>query len=215
MPDMTRFTLRAVAGLVLAATLAACGPAAPAPTALPSAEAPSQLPSATSSAAQASPTSKATPAGSAAVPSPGATNALTKLLPAELGGAATQRLAISGSDMGALDPAAAMIFISVLAQLGAEGKDMTAAAALNGRGSILAIQVAGKTAQEVNDAMIAGRTLNATTTKDELDISGKHVLKVTTSIAPIPFYMYASENVSFTVAGADDSVVTEAFSKLP
>ncbi len=215
MPDFIRFTPRAVAALVLAATVAACGPAAPAATTQVSAEAPTPAPSAPASAPEASPTTATTPAGSFAVPSLGVTTPLKDILPAELGGSPTQVIAIDGTDMSALDPSAAMIFVSVLAQLESEGKNMTAAAAVNGKASIIAIRVVGKTAQQINDAMIAGRTLNATTTKDELDISGKHVLKVTTTIAPLPFYMYGSGDVSFTVAGADESIVAEAFSKLP
>jgi hypothetical protein len=63
--------------------------------------------------------------------------------------------------------------------------------------------------------MIAGRALNATTTKDELDLGGKHVIKVTTTTAPVPFYVYGTGDVSFTVTAADETIVAEALSKLP
>ena len=49
--------------------------------------------------------------------------------------------------------------------------------------------------------MVATRTLNATTTKEDVELGGKQVLKVTTTIAPFPFYVYTTGDVSFTVAG--------------
>jgi hypothetical protein len=63
--------------------------------------------------------------------------------------------------------------------------------------------------------MVAARTLNATTTKDEIDLGGKRVVKITTTIAPLPFYVYGTQDASFTIAGADESIVAEALSKLP
>lgn len=41
------------------------------------------------------------------------------------------------------------------------------------------------------------------------------MVKITTTIAPLPFYVYATQDVSFTIAGADEGLVTEALSKLP
>jgi hypothetical protein len=108
-----------------------------------------------------------------------------------------------------------MIFDGIVEQLGAKSADLTIGTASNGKASVIAIRVAGKSAQQIGDAMIAGRTLNATTTKDELDLAGKHVVKVTTTIAPLPFYIYGADDVSFTIAGADESIVAEALSKLP
>ena len=108
-----------------------------------------------------------------------------------------------------------MVFGSLQNVLGSAASDMTIGTASNSRASIIAIRVEGKSAQEVGDAMIAGRTLNATTTKDELDLGGKHVVKVTTTIAPLPFYMYGTGDVSFTIAAADETIVAEALSKLP
>ena len=140
---------------------------------------------------------------------------MVDILPAELGGEATQTFAFVGDDLGNLDSSAAMIFGSVTTILKVDASDMTIGTASNSRASIIAIRVAGKSAQEVTDAMVAARTLNATTTKDELDLGGKHVVKITTTIAPLPFYVYSTQDVSFTIAGADESVVTEALSKLP
>jgi hypothetical protein len=218
MPKIDRSLLRAVGVITLAAAIAGCGsPAASGQTPVPAAPettAPSAS-TAPSEAAQGSPIPEATPAPSVAVPSLGADTALVDILPAELGGAPTQKFAFVGSDLSAIDPSAVMIFEGVLQQLGAKSADMTIGTATNAKASVIAIRVTGKSAQEIGDAMIAGRTLNATTTKDELDLGGKHVIKVTTTIAPLPFYIYGTGDVSFTIAGADESIVAEALSKLP
>ena len=164
---------------------------------------------------QASPISEPTSSASGAAPSLDAGTPLVDLLPAELGGTATTKFSFIGSDLSALEPSAAMIFDGIIQRLGAKGADMTIGTASNGKASVIAIRVAGKSGQEIGDAMIAGRTLNATTTKDELDLAGKHVVKVTTTISPLPFYIYGAGDVSFTIAGADESIVAEALSKLP
>jgi hypothetical protein len=218
MPKIDRPVLRAVGAIALAAAIAACGgPAASGVTPVPAAPETTEPSASTapSEAAPGSPIPEATPAPSVVVPSLGADTALVDVLPAELGGAPTQKYSFVGSDLSAIDPSAAMIFEGVLAQLGAKSADMTIGTATNAKASVIAIRVAGKSAQEIGDAMVAGRTLNATTTKDELDLSGKHVLKVTTTIAPLPFYVYGTGDVSFTIAGADESIVAEALSKLP
>jgi hypothetical protein len=168
-----------------------------------------------SSDAQASPISGPRSSASGAAPSLSAGTPLVDLLPAELGGVPTTKFSFVGSDLSALEPSAVMIFDGVIQQLGAKSADMTIGTASNGNASVIAIRVAGKSAQQIGDAMIAGRTLNATTTKDELDLGGKHVVKVTTTIAPLPFYIYGTGDVSFTIAGADESIVTEVLSKLP
>lgn len=218
MPKIDRPMLRAVGVIALAAAIAGCsGPAASGETPVPAAPettAPSAS-TAPSEAAQGSPIPEATPAPSVVVPSLGAETPLVDILPAELGGAPTQKFSFVGSDLSAIDPSAVMIFEGVLLQLGAKSADMTIGTATNAKASVIAIRVAGKSAQEIGDAMIAGRTLNATTTKDELDLGGKHVVKVTTTIAPLPFYIYGTGDVSFTIAGADESIVAEALSKLP
>jgi len=221
MPVTSHAALRVGGTLVLTAAIAgvaACGgPAASGqagPTAGPAASVGTASPAA-SETAQSSAIPEATPAPSLVVPSLGADTALVDILPAELGGAPTQRLALTGSDLSSLDPSAAMIFVSVLNVLSSEGADMTVGVAANSRASVIAIRVVGKTAKQVGDAMITGRVLNSTNTKDEIDLGGKHVIKVTTTTSPLPFYIYESGDVSFTVAGADESVVAEALSKLP
>src|SRR6185503_214757 len=118
----------------------------------------------------------------------------------------TTKFSFVGSNLSALEPSAAMIFDGIVEQLGAKSADLTIGTASNGKASVIAIRVAGKSAQQIGDAMIAGRTLHATTTKDELDLAGKHVVKVTTTIAPLPFYIYGADDVSFTIAGADESI---------
>ena len=228
MPLPISSTLRAATGLVLVAIIAACGGG---PTA--SAQAPATAPATTEASADAtggaSPIAEATPGPSVVVPSLTADTPLVDILPKELGGEATQTYAFVGNDLSAIDPSAAMIFGSITsilwdvastdpaARAGALLRRVigTIGTAANSRASVIAIRIAGKSAQDITDAMVAARTLNATTTKDELDLGGKHVLKVTTTIAPLPFYVYAIQDVSFTIAGADESVVAEALSKLP
>ena len=164
---------------------------------------------------QASPVSEPTSAASAGTPSFSTGTPLVDLLPAELGGTATTKFSFVGSDLSALEPSAAMIFDGVIQQLGAKGADMTIGTATNGKATVVAVRVAGKDAEQIGEAMMSARTLNATTTKDELDLAGKHAVKVTTTISPLPFYMYGAGDVSFTIAGADESIVAEALSKLP
>jgi hypothetical protein len=171
--------------------------------------------SAPSGDAQASPLSGPSAGASSVAPSLGAGTPLVDLLPAELGGTATTKFSFVGSDLSALEPSAAMIFDGVIQQLGAKGADMTIGTATNSKATVVAVRVAGKYAEQIGDAMMSARTLNATTTKDELDLAGKHVVKVTTTISPLPFYMYGAGDVSFTIAGADESIVAEALSKLP
>ena len=214
MPFSTRAALRTGCGLILAAALAACSSPATSSQQPASAAASTPSPAASTAASEASATPEA-PAASVVVPSMGAGTPLVDLLPAELGGEATQKHAFAGDDLSALDASSAMVFGSLQNVLGSDGSDMTIGTASNSRASIIAIRVKGKSAQEISDAMIAGRTLNATTTKDELDLGGKHVIKVTTTIAPLPFYMYGTSDVSFTIAAADETIVAEALSKLP
>jgi hypothetical protein len=216
MPTPISPSLRVATILVVAAVLTGCGGGAP------STQAPSAAPPATSEAsgaavesATASAIPEATPAPPVVVPSLTADTPLVDILPAELGGEATQKLALVGDDLTSLDGSTAMVFGSLLNFIDAEGADMTIGAASNARASVIAIRIKGKSATEVGDAMIKGRTLNATTTSDELDLGGKHVIKITTTIAPLPFYVYGAQDVSFTIAGADESIVTEALSKLP
>jgi len=192
----------AVAGVAACGGSAASGQPAPSGTAATDTAQPNAIP-------------EATPSASVAVPSLGADTSLIDILPAELGGAATQKLALKGSDLSSLDPSAAMIFVGVLNVLGTEGEDMTVGVAANAKGSVIAIRVAGKTAKQVGDAMITGRVLNSTNTKHEADLGGKRVIEVTTTTSPLPFYIYERGDVSFTVAGADESIVAEALSKLP
>lgn len=209
-------TLRATTILVLAAVIAGCGGGA-ATTQAPSAAPPAstEASAAPSGSALSSAIPEATPAPSLVVPSLTPETPLVDILPAELGGEATQTFAFVGDDLSAIDPSASMIFGSMTSILKVDAADMTIGTASNSRASIIAIRVAGKSAQEVTDAMVAARTLNATTTKDEIDLGGKRVVKITTTIAPLPFYVYATQDVSFTIAGADEGVVTEALSKLP
>jgi hypothetical protein len=209
----TRALLQFGTGLTLAALIAACS--SPAASNQPASPASSAAPAPTASASAPPSAAADTPAPSVLVPSLGADTPLVDLLPAELGGEATQKHAFVGDDLSALDGSTAMVFGSLQNVLGSDGSDMTIGAASNSRASVIAIRVEGKSAQEVGDAMIAGRTLNATTTKDELDLGGKHVVKVTTTIAPLPFYVYGTGNVSFTIAAADETIVAEALSKLP
>jgi hypothetical protein len=205
--------------LLLVAVITGCGaPGAPGSAATSAASVPaatSEASVAPSEAAGASAIPEATPTPPVVVPSLAADTPLIDVLPAEVDGAPTQKVALVGSDLSALDPAAAMVFGSLLNVLGAKDADLTAGAAANATSSVIAIRVAGKSAEEIGEAMIAGRALNTTPTREELSLGGKPVTKVTVSTSPLPFYLYATGDVSFTVAGADETVVAEALSKLP
>ena len=217
---VTRHPVRLAAiGVLLVAAITGCGaPAASGGAATSAASAPaatSEASAAPSETAGASAIPEATPAPPVVVPSLTADTPLVDVLPAELGGVPTQKLALVGTDLSAIDPSAAMVFGSVLNVLGAEDEDLTAGAASNSVASVIAIRVAGKSAEEIGEAMIAGRALNTTPTREELDLGGKTVTKVNVSTSPLPFYVYGSGDVSFTIAGADETIVAEALSKLP
>jgi hypothetical protein len=211
----TGAAMRLGGGFVLAAVIAACGGTAasnqPATSAATTVQ-PASTASATPTEAAAS---TIPPVASVVVPSLGADTPLVDLLPDELGGTAMQKVALTGSDLSSIDPSAAMVFGSLQNVLGAADADMTIGAASNAKASVIAIRVKGKSAQLIGDAMIAGRALNATTTKDEVDLGGKHAVKVTTTTAPVPFYVYGSGDVSFTISATDETIVAEALSKLP
>lgn len=218
MTESTRALLRLGGVLVLAATISACGAAAvsnPPPSADASAAATPIASAAESGGPGLSAPPVPTTAASVVVPSLGADTPLVDLLPTDLGGEATQKLAFVGDDLTSLDGSTAMVFGSLLNVIGSDGADMTIGVASNSKSSVVAIRVKGKSAKEVGDAMIAGRTLNATTTKEDLNLGGKQVTKVTTTIATLPFYVYGTADVSFTVAAADETIVAEALSKLP
>jgi hypothetical protein len=204
--------------LVLAATIAACGGAAatgePGATDGPAAATPAPSAPATGGGASLAPSPTA-PVASVVVPTLTATTPLIDVLPAEIGGEAMQKNALDGTDLSAIQAEAAMVFGSLLNVLGSPDADMTIGLATNSKASVIAVRVAGKTAAEVGEAMIAGRALNATTTKEDLDLGGKRVVKVTTTTATVPFYVYGAGDVSFTVAATDETLVAEALSKLP
>jgi hypothetical protein len=168
-----------------------------------------------SGVAESSQPPEATPAESVVIPSLAADTPLVDVLPAEIGGEATLKVALVGSDLSALDPSAAMVFGSLLNVLGSPDGDMTIGLASNSKASVIAVRVVGKSAQDVGEAMIVGRALNATTTREDLDLGGKQVVKVTTTTATVPFYVYGTSDVSLTVAGVDETIVAEALSKLP
>ena len=214
----TRAFLRLGGVLALAATISACGGAAATGQAGATDGPASATPVATApetGGAEPIASPAATPLASVVVPTLTATTPLIDVLPAEIGGEATQKNALDGSDLSALDASAAMVFGSLLNVLGSPDDDMTIGLASNSRASVIAVRVAGKTAAEVGEAMIAGRALNATTTKEDLDLGGKPVVKVTTTTATVPFYVYGADDVSFTVAAVDETLVAEALSKLP
>jgi hypothetical protein len=204
--------------LVLATMVASCGGAAatgePGATNGPASATPVASAAETGGAASLAPPAT-TPPASVVVPTLTATTPLIDVLPAEVGGEATQKNALDGSDLSALDASAAMVFGSLLNVLGSPDADMTIGLAATSKASVIAVRVAGKTAAEVGEAMIAGRALNATTTKEDIDLGGKRVVKVSTTTATVPFYVYGAGDVSFTVAAMDEPLVAEALSKLP
>ena len=217
MTEPIRSLKRLGGALVLATTIAACGGAAasnpPASADAPVEATPAASAPATDGAVSAAPSEA--PAASVVRPSLGADTPLVNVLPAEIGGEPTQRNALSGTDLSAIQPEAAMVFGSLLNVLGSPDADMTIGLASNSKASVIAVRVKDKTAAEVGEAMIAGRALNATTTKEDLELGGKQVIKVVTSTATVPFYVYSAGDVSFTVAAADETLVAEALSKLP
>lgn len=215
MPHPSRSAIRIGGGFMLAVAIAACAGSTTSSSLPPVAASAATSAASAAAGVSSTPNPEATPATSLAIPSLGATTPLVDILPGELGGATTNKVALVGSDLSALDSSAAMIFEGVLGILQAKGADMTVGAASNAKASVIAIRVKGASAEEIGDAMVAGRTLNATTTKDEVDLGGKQVLKVTTTIAPVPFYVYGTGDVSFTISAADESIVAEALSKLP
>lgn len=212
MPESSRAAMRIGSVLVLAAAIVACG--GPAASAQP--DSPTGTPAPASAPASASPSApEPTPSLSLAIPSLDADTPLVDIMPAQLAGAETHMISVVGSDLSAFDASTAIIFESILTILGATGADMTVGIASTDDASIVAIRVKGKPAADVGKAMIEGRTLNATTTNEDVNLGGKQVAKITTTTTRVPFYVYASGNVSFTIAATEESTVAEALSKLP
>lgn len=217
MRKTTRSAVRVGLGLFLAAAIAACGNQAATgqPTTTGTSPRPAPRTAFPTPADASSPSPQATPSLSQSLPAPDGRSPLVDLLPTSLGGTATQKLELLGSDTSMFDASSAMIFESILTLLGVQGADMQIGIASTTGASIVALRVRAKGAKAVGDAMIAGRALNATTTKEAVDLGGKHAIKVTTTTATVPFYVYAHDDVSFTVAGTDAVAVAEALSKLP
>jgi hypothetical protein len=213
MQRSTRSLIRVAGGLVLAAVMTACGGTAA--SSQPASVAPSAPPTAAASASPSDALPSPSPSLSQAIATPDAASSLVEMLPADLGGVATQKLEVLGSDTSMFDASTAIIFESILTILQAKGNDMAIGIASTSGASIVAIRVSGESAKDVGEAMISSRALNATTTKEELDIAGKHVIKVTTTTTRVPFYVYAAGDVSFTIAASDETLVAEALSKLP
>jgi hypothetical protein len=210
MSTSLRAALRASTLVLAAALVGACG--APAATTVPgSSAAPTAGPVATPGSTGGAP---ATAPGGVA-PTIAANTPLIDLVPDELGGVTLQKLALDGSDLSSLDAASAIVFEQVVTVLGVESADMTIGVANGSTASVIAIRVTGATAAQIGEAMIAGRTLNATTTREDLTIAGKPVIKVTTTTSSVPFYVYGAGDVSFTIAATDETIVAEALSKLP
>jgi hypothetical protein len=99
------------------------------------------------------------------------------------------------------------VFEQVVLILGAESPDMSIGIANGSTASVIAIRVAGATAAQIGEAMIAGRTLNATTTRENLTAGGKPVIKLTTTTSSVPFYVYGTGDVSFTLAATDEAFI--------
>lgn len=213
MPESVGTAMRIGAVLVLTAAIVACG--GPAASSQPASDGGSPAPASAASDAPSGATPEPTPSLSLAIPSLDANTPLVDIMPAQLAGAETHMISVVGSDLSAFDGSTAMIFESILTILGATGADMTVGIASTDDASIVAIRVKGKPAADVGKAMIDGRALNATTTKEDVELGGKQVAKITTTTTRVPFYVYASGDVSFTIAATDEATVAEALSKLP
>lgn len=196
--------------MALGAALAACGGASPTgasgtPASTPGGAGPTGPGTATSPPAQ----------SPAAIPTLAADTPLADLLPATLDGGPMQRFAVNGDDLSQLDSEAAMIFGGIQNVLGKPASDMHIGIATGPTASVIALRVAGTSAQEISDAMIGVRVLNATTNRDELDVDGRQVVKIVTTTATTPFYVYAAGDVSFTIAATSEAIALEAIRQLP
>ena len=205
-----RTTVRPLGLLAIALLVAACGSAAV--TAAP--PTPTAAPAATLGPA---PTQASEP--TFVLPSVHGNVDLEKLIPSQIGGEPITTLSMTGADFVGSGSDATVS--AVLDQLHKQPSDLSVAFGGNSQIQIIAFQSNGVPAAQIVDAFynVSKSTLDATLS--DTTIAGKAAKKLTpTDTTQFPTYLYAKNDVVFTVAGPGDEAIsdanlTEVFQKLP
>jgi hypothetical protein len=144
---------------------------------------------------------------------------LEALLPESVGGISLHRTSPSIAEQLAADPRAANA-LALLRFIGKTAADIRFAQAVDlaspVRLTILAFQVRGVDARAFGGAIVnvllsavpGAQTSNVT-------LAGKPVIKATPPIGGLNVYVYENGDVAFAIQTADESLATEAVSKLP
>ena len=205
---------RAGASLALltgaALLVAACGGAAA--TTGPTNAAGTQVAPSQGAPSEAAP-SEGLPGSSFALPSFHSNVDLEKLIPTQLGGEAVATQSVSGAEFLRTPN---NVFANALVALGKQPSDLSVAFGFNMHLSVIAFQIKGTQGGAILDAFKNTSTDVGTLT--DVSFGGKAVKKLTpTDASEGTSYVYTTQDVVFVVSGSalTDSLLTEAFSKLP
>lgn len=200
-----RFTARPLAALAtLAIFVAACGSGtatnAPTATQAPATQAPA-----------------ATEPGQASFPIPSfhADQKLEALFPDSIGGETMTVLSVSGEEFMGLG--AAPELEAMLSALSKSASDMSVAYGSAGNVTIIGFKVAGVPGNTIFTALFDAYKQTNESTITDVTISGKSVKKVVPTDGTETSYVYAAQDVVFSVGGdgITDAQLNEVFSKLP
>jgi hypothetical protein len=141
---------------------------------------------------------------------------LESLFPKQIGGEDLTVLSMAGPDF--LDGGAAPALEAALESLGKQASDVSVAFG-GGPITIIAFKVNGVSGASILSAVFAAYTENDSTVTDA-NMGGKSVKKLTPpeGSSEDPTYVYAAQNVVFSVGGdsdTTDALLNEVFSKLP
>lgn len=207
----TRTTTRALALLVGALVLAACGGSTA-----------TNAPGATQGGAATGAPATQAPAGtgggepSFALPSFHGAVDLEKLVPAEIGGEAITTLSMTGTEF--VGSEADSELTAALASLDKQPSDLSVAFGSNSLVTIFAFQVDGASGSSILNALLAASESDTAPTVSDVSYGGKSVKKlVPVDPTDDTTYTYTVNDVVFAVGGTDvtDTVLNEVFSKLP
>ncbi len=199
---------------MLGFALAACsGAASPSPAAVTS-------PSPSLAASAAASPSPAASASAGLVPSFGLHGdaALETMLPDQVGGKTLQKVSFQGAPAFSSGASSSQELQDALGQLGKSPNDVSFAVAGSAESGLTigAFRVNGADANNVVAAFVqAGQKANPGTTITDASLGGKSVKKVVDPSETRPTYVYAHGDVMFFVQADSDTLLNEAFSKLP
>jgi hypothetical protein len=213
---MTPRTAVGALGLLAAAFVAAACGGGTNPTAAPTQAAIATLPAATPTAVP-GPTEQPLP--SFVLPSIHGNVDLEKLIPTTIGGEPIVTLSMTGQDF--VGSGSDTELDAVLTALNKQPSDLSVAFGGNSQVQIVAFQINGVPGSQILQAFYNASKSTLDATLSDTTIAGKPAKKLTpTDTTQFPSYIYAKNDVVFSIAGPGDAaltdaVLTEAFQKLP